>query len=66
MKHSRPKHLDAQWQQLKRDLRYADELFKRNDDSYTKHKKQLQAEAKASMDEWRAIKGECTQLRLFK
>jgi hypothetical protein len=61
-----PKNLKAQWQQLKRDLRYADELYKRHDDSYAKHKKQLQAQAKASMDEWRAIKGECTQLRLFK
>jgi len=61
-----PKNLRAQWQQLKRDLRYSDELYKRNDDSYAKHKKQLQAEAKASMDEWRAIKGECHQLRLFK
>ena len=61
-----PKNLKAQWQQLKRDLRYADELYKRSDDSYAKHKKQLQAETKASMDEWRAIKGECQQLRLFK
>ena len=61
-----PKNLKAQWQQLKRDLRYADELYKKSDDSYAKHKKQLQAETKASMDEWRAIKGECRQLRLFK
>jgi hypothetical protein len=66
MKHSRPKNLDAKWAQLKRDLAYNNELYKKPDDSYRKHKAQLQAEYKASIDEWDSIKKGCTQLRLFK
>jgi len=61
-----PKNLRAQWQQLKRDLRYANELYKRNDDSYRKHKEQLRAQAREAMDDWHTLKQGCTQLRLFK
>ena len=56
----------AKLRNLKRELQYSAELFKRNDDSYRKHKEQLRAQEREAMDDWHNLKQGCTQLRLFK